>query len=76
MPDLLHIRGASATDEEAAAACEVHDWTLDDWRTRFVPLLRERHGRGGLNCCMNCIERARAKLKEVVESRPRAEPVK
>lgn len=52
--EVLHMSGAR--DD---AVCEVHSWTQDDFRTKLVPLLRERHGKGGLNVCSDCIRRAR-----------------
>ena len=39
--------------------CEVHDWPLDGLAKRLVKTMRERHGKGGLNVCVDCIERAR-----------------
>lgn len=54
-PEALHIRPASD-----GAACEVHDWTLDEFLERLVPMLRERHGKGRLSACRECLERAKA----------------
>lgn len=66
---VLHVREIDTTEEEAARQCEVHDWTLDDFRTRFVPLLRQRHGKGGVNCCTTCIAAARDELKALIAAR-------
>ena len=49
--------------------CEVHDWTEEDFRQRLVTTMRERHGKGGLNVCVACLERARAFVKENVQTR-------
>jgi hypothetical protein len=51
--EALHIR-------EGHGLCEVHDWPWERWVSDFVPLLRERHGRGGVNVCRECIDRAKA----------------
>jgi hypothetical protein len=55
--------------------CEVHDWSIQDFETKFVPLLRERHGKGGLNACRACIERAREGLKEWLLKRFKLTPL-
>ncbi len=38
--------------------CEIHEWPDDGLPERLVTAMRERHGKGGLNCCTPCIERA------------------
>lgn len=58
MGEALHIKGMP--DD---TTCEVHAWTLDDFRERLLPLMRERHGKGGVNVCVDCIERARQGLR-------------
>lgn len=63
MSEQLHIKGMP--DD---TTCEVHDWTLEDFRTRLVPLLRERHGKGGLNVCVECVKRTREELREALDT--------
>lgn len=53
--DVIHLR----LEADPARGCEVHEWTLDDFRTMLVPVLRARHGKGGLNACVECLRRAR-----------------
>jgi hypothetical protein len=53
--EILHL-------EDTDQPCELHDWTLNDWKERFMALLRERHGKGGVNVCAECIIRARNAL--------------
>jgi hypothetical protein len=48
------------TPKSGDARCEVHDWKDEEFETRLLPLMRERHGKGGLNVCVSCIERARS----------------
>lgn len=48
------------TPKSGDTRCEVHDWKDEEFATRLVPLMRERHGKGGLNVCMACVERARS----------------
>ncbi len=48
------------TPKADGTKCEVHDWKEEDFRTRLVPLMRERHGKGGLDICVPCLERARS----------------
>lgn len=55
MNDALHIRGMP--DD---TVCEVHDWPIERLRKEFLPLLRARHGKGGLNVCVPCVERLKA----------------
>lgn len=50
--EFIHMRPAEGS-------CEVHGWTEDELLTRLAPLMRERHGRGGVNVCVRCLERAR-----------------
>jgi hypothetical protein len=52
--EALHIRGL------AEGICEVHAWDVVRLRKEFVPLLRARHGSGGLTVCTPCIERLKA----------------
>lgn len=51
MTEVLHVRGL------IEAVCETHDWSIDRMRAELVPLMRARHGKGGVNVCVDCIER-------------------
>jgi hypothetical protein len=55
MTEALHLR--PMPDD---TRCEVHDWTFERARRELVPLLRARHGRGGLNVCVDCVSRFKA----------------
>lgn len=37
--------------------CEVHDWDGPNTPKRLMDLMRERHNKGGVNVCVECIER-------------------
>jgi hypothetical protein len=47
--------------------CEVHDWPNEDFVKRVFDAMRERHGKGGLNVCRECLLRARALAKAAAE---------
>jgi hypothetical protein len=55
-PEVVHV--APATTD----VCEVHDWPTDGLARRLIDAMRERHGKGGVNACVDCIARARASL--------------
>jgi hypothetical protein len=63
MTDYLHLRGVE-TDKPAAEVCEIHDWpsSVDSARA-LVQAMRERHGKGGINVCVDCIARLKAVVK-------------
>jgi TPP-dependent trihydroxycyclohexane-1,2-dione (THcHDO) dehydratase len=52
-------RGEAAFLRPSAGPCEVHDWPTEELAKRLVTVARERHGKGGLNVCVECIRRAR-----------------
>ena len=56
MGEALHIRGVVGAD----VVCETHDWTIERMRAELIPLMRARHGKGGVNVCVECIERWKA----------------
>lgn len=58
MSEVLRIRGMP--DD---TTCEVHAWPVEDFRTKLIPLMRERHGKGGVNACSGCISRAREHVR-------------
>ena len=64
MPEVLHIRGLTE------GTCEVHDWDLDRAKRELIPLMRARHGKGGLNVCTPCIERLKRELEESRKASP------
>ncbi len=51
MNDKIHFKASEGP-------CEIHDWPNAGLPERLVNAMRERHGKGGLNCCTPCIERA------------------
>jgi hypothetical protein len=57
MKEALHIRGLP--DD---ATCDIHEWPTEGLAKRLMQAMRERHGKGGVNACRECIERARASL--------------
>lgn len=54
-PEYLYIKPGPPQ-----ATCEIHHLSLDEQTRVLVPLMRARHGNGGLNVCVDCIERLRA----------------
>ena len=46
----LHIRPATGP-------CEVHDWPTNGLPERLITAMRERHGKGGITACRECVER-------------------
>lgn len=51
MAEFLHIKPTEGP-------CEVHDIATDGLARKMITLMRERHGKGGLNACRECCERA------------------
>lgn len=61
----------STTDEQlcikpGTGPCDVHDWPTKGLARRLIQSMRERHGKGGVNACTDCIHRA---IKEVASMR-------
>jgi hypothetical protein len=48
------------------ATCDVHAWPTEGMGKRLVKEMREKHGKGGVNACYECIVRARDSLRPVV----------
>jgi len=46
--------------------CEAHDWPTDGMARRLVTAMRERHGKGGINVCVECIARAKGDTKKAI----------
>jgi hypothetical protein len=55
--DFLHI-----AESPRGATCDIHSWPTKGLGHRLVVAMRERHGNGGVNACVECIERARNSL--------------
>lgn len=51
--DALHIK-------EGHGPCEVHDWPTEGLPRRLIEAMKERHGKGGINVCRECIHRVKA----------------
>lgn len=51
--DMLHIRPADGD------VCDIHDWATDGLARRLFDAMKERHGKGGVNSCRECIGRAK-----------------
>lgn len=49
---------------QVIAGCDVHDWPTDGMGSRFVAEMRRKHGKGGVNVCIPCLERAAGDAKE------------
>lgn len=61
MNDAIHMKGLVLPEgTDPAAVCEVHAWPIEKLMTDLLPKMRERHGKGGLNVCVPCVERAKA----------------
>jgi hypothetical protein len=39
--------------------CEIHDWSFERLARELVPLMRARHGKGGVNACRECLAKAK-----------------
>jgi hypothetical protein len=59
MTEALHITTGPWVE---AKGCEVHHWPTEGLARRLLVAMRVLHGRGGVNACVDCIERARASL--------------
>lgn len=60
--EFLHLRPVSdeAIDgRPIAAVCETHGWATEGMPRRLFEAMRRRHGRGGLNVCRECVDRAK-----------------
>jgi hypothetical protein len=63
MAEELHIRGLDiGKDVDPATVCEIHNWPDEGLARRLIDVMRERHGKGGINVCATCIKRAKARL--------------
>ena len=61
MREALHITGIQLpAGADPAKFCEIHDWPVEKLMTDLMPLMRAKHGKGGVNACTPCIERAKA----------------
>jgi hypothetical protein len=62
--DKIHMRPSPPL-----ATCEIHDWPTEGLGRRLVATMRERHGKGGVNVCRDCVTRARGDAKAEVSQR-------
>ena len=60
MNEVLHMKGMHVPPEVAASLCQVHDWPTEKLLAELLDQMRARHGKGGLNVCTPCVERAKA----------------
>jgi hypothetical protein len=44
----------------ADTVCEIHEWSDEKVAAELLALMADRHGKGGVNVCTPCLERARA----------------
>ena len=58
MNEAIHLK-------KGTGPCEVHEWPTEDLPRRLIAAMRERHGRGGLNVCSDCVRRARDEAQRV-----------
>lgn len=63
-PEMIHLRAALPP-----VTCEIHDWSTEGLGRRLVDTMRERHGKGGVNVCRECVTRARGDAKAEVAQR-------
>jgi len=52
MRDVVHM-------QPSEGPCETHDWLTEGMAKRLLAAMRERHGKGGVNVCRECIDRAK-----------------
>ncbi len=61
--EYLHMRPLDVGE------CEIHEWATAGLAARLVTAMRERHGKGGINACRSCLERARTDARFEIEAR-------
>ncbi len=54
--DHVHLRPSEGP-------CQIHDWPTAGLARRLLAAMRERHGKGGINACRECIQRAAADVR-------------
>lgn len=59
----LHLKPSAE-----GASCEVHDWPTAGMSKRLIEAMRERHGKGGVDVCRNCVVRAYEEAREVART--------
>jgi hypothetical protein len=52
MGDAVHMR-------PAVGPCAIHEWPTEGLAHRLFVAMREAHGKGGINVCRDCLDRAR-----------------
>lgn len=66
MSDSLYIKPA-----EPEATCEIHALPTSGLAARLVAAMRDGHGKGGVNVCRPCVERARGDAHAAMVGGPR-----
>lgn len=65
LPKIMPVTPGEAVHmREATGPCEIHDWPDDGLPARLIARMRERHGKGGISACTDCLTRAVARAKE------------
>jgi hypothetical protein len=59
LPVSIPTKAGVVDMREAVGPCEVHDWPTEGMGKRLVAEMRARHGKGGINVCVDCLRRAR-----------------
>ncbi len=69
MGEALHIKGLEVpADVDPASVCQVHDWPSEGLARRLVEAMRATHGKGGINVCVPCVERAKTALRSAART--------
>lgn len=50
--EFVYVRGS-------VGPCAAHEWPDDGLPERLIKAMRERHGHGGVDVCVECLERAK-----------------
>jgi hypothetical protein len=65
MAEYLHIRPIDHGSLDPTELCQVHGWPTDGLGLRLIEKMRQTHGKGGVNVCRACLDRAREALRVV-----------
>lgn len=64
--EVVHMKEAAPN-----ARCEIHDWPTEGLAQRLIDAARARHGKGGIDVCAACIERAHGQAHAQLQGKPR-----
>lgn len=67
------MRGQAIYMKPAEGSCEIHKWPTEGLPRRLVQAMKERHGKGGINACVECIHRAKAEADRERAASPSGE---